>query len=226
MKTNSHCRNRYNRPLFAAVCLAAAFSCHAWAETVDIPTSYPSPSGSYVKLVTTGDSGPADTTLNRNDGDTVLVPPSNTDGKVGIGVAVTAKKLAIGGDIAVSGVMASETDVKLGANSVITSIVCGPGLECSRDGNTLKVSRVNAGSCLAQCVFNGGSAYYCCYPGEECAIRSGSSARVPGPVDSGPGSVGSVFTTSRTAPAINLNNIGILGSPCNVGTYVCSCTRR
>jgi len=63
MKKNSHRINRYSWQLFAAACLAAALTCGAQTETVDIPISYPSPSGSYIKLVTTGDSGPANTTM-------------------------------------------------------------------------------------------------------------------------------------------------------------------
>jgi len=149
------CFNRYNWPLFAVACLTAAFSCRLRAETVDIPTSYPSPSGSYVKLVTTGDSGPANTTLNSNGGNTILVTPSNPDGKVGIGVTNPAKKLDVGGDFSATGILTTGTDVKIGTSSVITRIICGPGLSCSRVGNILKISRVNLGSCQCLCTPTG-----------------------------------------------------------------------
>jgi hypothetical protein len=59
----------------------------ALSEQLTLTTSYPVPSGIYNQLVTTGNSGSvsADTTLNRNAGNTILVPSTNPSGRVGIG---------------------------------------------------------------------------------------------------------------------------------------------
>jgi hypothetical protein len=81
----------------AALLLIAALSRLLWSEALTLVTTYPAPSGIYNTLVTTGDSGssPSDTTLNRNAGHTILVPPSNAGGRVGIGTTSPASKLEI-----------------------------------------------------------------------------------------------------------------------------------
>jgi len=221
------CFNLYNRPFFAAACTVAALSCRLYAETVDIPTSYHSPSGSYVKLITTGDSGPANTTINSNGGATVLVPPSNPDGKVGIGIANPAKKLDVGGDFSATGSLTSETDVIVGTSSVITKIVCGPGLECSREDNTIKISRARMASCTTRGSYSMYTTTYgCCYPRDNTfAFRNcqSSSKEEVISLDSGPGPVGSLFRTQRILPAFfdttaNLN--------CREAVVLYECTRR
>jgi len=73
----------------------------ALSEQLTLTTSYPVPSGIYNQLITTGDSGstPANTTFNRNAGNTILVPPTNASGNVGIGTAAPAAKLSVAGGI-------------------------------------------------------------------------------------------------------------------------------
>lgn len=86
----------------------------ALSEQLTLTTSYPVPSGIYNQLITTGDSGtaPADTTLNRNAGNTILVPATNASGKVGIGMVPVNKLDVAGGLGAVSAVFFG--GVKLG----------------------------------------------------------------------------------------------------------------
>lgn len=84
--------------------LMVAFGPWLWAETLTLVTTYPAPSGIYNQIVTTGDSGsaPADTTLNRNAGNTMLVPGTNGGGKVGIGMT-PVNKLDVFGTIGATG---------------------------------------------------------------------------------------------------------------------------
>ena len=77
----------------------------ALAQQLTLTTSYPVPSGIYNQLMTTGNSGsvPANTTFNRNAGNTILVPPTNAGGKVGIGTTSPQNTLDVGGGMAVGG---------------------------------------------------------------------------------------------------------------------------
>src|SRR5262245_29666672 len=79
--------------LVAALVLVAAGAKLLWSESLTLATTYPAPSGIYNQIVTTGNSGTAsaDTTLNRNAGNTILVPATNAGGKVGIGMTPTYK---------------------------------------------------------------------------------------------------------------------------------------
>jgi hypothetical protein len=79
--------------------LAVAFGGFALADQLSLTTSYPVPSGIYNQLITTGNSGtvPADTTLNRNAGNTILVP--HAGGMVGIGTASPGVALEVNGEI-------------------------------------------------------------------------------------------------------------------------------
>lgn len=90
--------------LVALACVAGAGR-RLWSESLVLSTSYPAPVGVYNQLVTTGDSGaqPANTTLNRNKGHTLLVPPSNPTGQVGIGTSNPGAKLDVVGSGRVSG---------------------------------------------------------------------------------------------------------------------------
>ena len=85
--------------------LAVVFGGFALAQQLTLTTSYPVPSGIYNQLITTGNSGvvPADTTFNRNAGNTILVPPTNATGGVGIGTASPSPnaKLDVAGVIGV-----------------------------------------------------------------------------------------------------------------------------
>jgi len=81
--------------------LAVVLGGFALSEQLTLTTSYPVPSGIYNQLITTGDSGstPANTTFNRNAGNTILVPPTNASGNVGIGTAAPAAKLSVAGGV-------------------------------------------------------------------------------------------------------------------------------
>ncbi|MBI3548492.1 MAG: tail fiber domain-containing protein [Elusimicrobia bacterium] len=71
--------------LTAAV-LAVSLPTTAFAETLTMSTTFPSPAGIYNAIVTTGNgTGNNNTVLNRNGGFTILVPPPNTP--VGVGTA-------------------------------------------------------------------------------------------------------------------------------------------
>lgn len=80
-----------------ALVLVVAVGPRLWAEVLTLATTYPAPSGIYNQLVTTGNSGTlaADTTFNRNAGNTILIPATNAGGRVGIGTA--APRASIGG---------------------------------------------------------------------------------------------------------------------------------
>lgn len=69
------------------------------SQQLTVTATYPIPAGVYNQIVTTGNSGttPADTTLNRNAGNTFLVPPTNPNGKVGIGTTVPYWPLSVAG---------------------------------------------------------------------------------------------------------------------------------
>lgn len=71
------------------------------SQQLTMTATYPIPAGVYNQIVTTGDSGtvPANTTLNRNRGNTILVPPTNAAGKVGIGTATPASRLSVAGGV-------------------------------------------------------------------------------------------------------------------------------
>jgi hypothetical protein len=89
----------------AKVILAAAavttLAMRLSSETLTMSTTYPAPVGIYNQIVTTGNAGfvPADTTLARNAGNVFLVPASNPNGKVGVGVAAPLAKLDVGGSV-------------------------------------------------------------------------------------------------------------------------------
>lgn len=91
----------------AAIVIAAALAIGTLAlklssESLTVTASYPSPVGIYNQIVTTGNSGaaPTDTTFNRNAGNTILVPPTNASGNVGVGTTSPTSKLTVAGSIA------------------------------------------------------------------------------------------------------------------------------
>ena len=87
--------------LLILAALAVAFGGFALAQQLTLTTSYPVPSGIYNQLMTTGNSGsvPANTTFNRNAGNTLLVPPTNVSGRVGIGTSAPAATLDVQGTV-------------------------------------------------------------------------------------------------------------------------------
>lgn len=89
----------------AALGLLTVAALKLYSESLTVTASYPSPVGIYNQLVTTGDSGaaPADTTFNRNAGNTILVPPTNAAGSVGVGTISPAAKLDVAGGARVQG---------------------------------------------------------------------------------------------------------------------------
>lgn len=111
--------------LVAALILVGSAAGLLWSETLTLSTTYPSPAGIYNQLVTTGDSGAvaADTTLNRNAGNTILVPPTNAGGKVGVGTAAPSEALEVAGNAKVSGTVSAGL-IKLN-NVVAESSACG-----------------------------------------------------------------------------------------------------
>lgn len=76
------------------------------SQQLSMTATYPIPAGVYNQIVTTGNSGgaPADTTLNRNAGNAILVPPTNAGGKVGIGTSSPENKLDVVGTAAVTNI--------------------------------------------------------------------------------------------------------------------------
>ncbi|NNN05783.1 MAG: hypothetical protein HKL90_07765 [Elusimicrobia bacterium] len=87
--------------LLAALVALGAASGVLYSQQLTMTATYPIPAGVYNQIVTTGNSGatPADTTLNRNAGNTILVPPTNASGMVGIGTTIPVYPLEVTGSI-------------------------------------------------------------------------------------------------------------------------------
>ena len=188
--------------LLAAV-LAAALPGRLRAESLTITTTYPPPSAIYNQVTTTGEPN-TDTTLNRNGGNTILVPPSNPNGNVGVGTKTPAKKLDVNGDAGVSGTFTAVGDIKVGADSVFTGFSCSGGITCSRAGNnTLRIDLALAANPV-NCVgnwsgcSNGNQTYIITTPasggGAACPYSSGQLQSCAQPVNC----VGSWGACSKT----------------------------
>lgn len=87
--------------LILAAAVVGAAALRLSSETLTLSTTYPAPVGVYNQIITTGDAGtvPANTVLARAAGSVLLAPPSNPGGMVGVGVALPAAKLDVGGTI-------------------------------------------------------------------------------------------------------------------------------
>ncbi len=87
--------------LFLSVLMICASVRETSSETITMSTTYPAPFGVYNQIITTGNGGasPADTTLNKNAGNTILVPPTNAAGKVGVGTTSPGYALDVAGTI-------------------------------------------------------------------------------------------------------------------------------
>lgn len=87
--------------LLLAAAAIGAFAIRLSSETLTLTTTYPAPVGVYNQVITTGDSGtiPANTVLARGAGNVILVPASNADGRVGVGVSAPLAKLDVGGTV-------------------------------------------------------------------------------------------------------------------------------
>ena len=108
--------DRKSLVLVTAFVLVGASAGVLWSETLTIATTYPSPSGIYNFLVTTGNAAAtaADTVLNRNAGNTILVPATNAGGKVGVGMT-PVNKLDVAGGIGATGVVTAAAAVFSGS---------------------------------------------------------------------------------------------------------------
>ena len=103
--------------LLMAAALGVVLGGFALAQQLTLTTPYPIPTGIYNQLITTGNSGsvPADTTFNRNAGSTLLVPPTNPSGKVGIGTLAPTSMLTVAGGVQPGNDVSACTAAKAGA---------------------------------------------------------------------------------------------------------------
>lgn len=101
------------------------------SQQLSMTASYPIPAGVYNQIVTTGNSGTtaANTTLNRNAGNTIMVPPTNVGGRVGIGTAAPGAMLHVAGATQVDGAATVNGAVSAGSLAVAgNETVSGTGL--------------------------------------------------------------------------------------------------
>lgn len=166
-----------------AAAILGIFPLELGSETLVLTTTYPSPSGIYNNLVTTGNgSGSPRTTLNRDAGNTWLVPSTNGSGAVGIGLAAdpdVGYKLHIVGKAKLVAPAPTDND-DIVTKGYVDAAAGGPsGWTCN-----IRQSLVTVGTAVIDCTGSekvvsggcaaGGGGYYS-YPSGSAVGRQGWS---------------------------------------------------
>lgn len=160
-------RVRVETARIALVVFVGGVAANVFSETLSITTSYPSPTGIYNQLITTGNAAaaPKDTILNRNAGNTLLVPSAtNAAGKVGIGTSDPQAALDVAGVIRAGPVVSGAACTQIGGVGYIAAT--GEPAYCS-------ASRVwaGAGGCNCRPWADGACAASGCATGTKSQTR-------------------------------------------------------
>lgn len=128
--------------LCLTLCLICLYPGLLRSENLTMTTYYPAPYGGYVSILTTGK-----TVLARDAEGNVGIGTSNPASKLDVsGSAKVTEDIVAGRNISATGIV-SGSDVKVGANSVVTTVICGAGLVCSVAGNSLTINKAVESSC-------------------------------------------------------------------------------
>ncbi len=165
------------------------------SQQLTMSATYPIPAGVYNQIVTTGNSGtvPANTTLNSQAGNTILVPPTNAGGGVGIGAGTPVSKLDVRGGISVgsyAGTTAAPANglivsgnVGVGTASPASALTVAGGVQLGDDASACTAAKAgtqrwhvgaievcSAGTWIASVgAFPTGAVSYPCSCGNGCA---------------------------------------------------------